>query len=269
MIERPLVSVIMPTYNEAPHIIHAALESILLQTWRNWELLVLDDSTEAMTSKAIDDIAETDDRVRVVREKSRMGFVHALNVGIGLSRGEYIARMDGDDVSLPERLASQIEYMRNHPDTDAVGGAMYLMDESGTIRSERHYPCSGLRMNLFTIFRSPLAHPTVMIRRSITDAGFRYDEKFPMAEDLEFWLRLRKRGYRLANMDVCLLNYRCATDMAGKRSRKQFRWNLKARVKNISVRYLFYDLFSICVAAFYSILPSRIVSFCYSVENRS
>ena len=266
---QPLVSVVMPTYNEPPHIVRVAIESILHQTYQNWELFILDDSTSEQTRQAIDDTAAGDCRIQVIRQEKKMGFVPALNLGIELSNGLYIARMDGDDISLPDRLAHQVAYMTSHPDVDILGGAMNLMDESGVIHAARTYPHSGTKLSIFTVFRSPLAHPTVMFRSRIKSDGHRYNTEFPKAEDLELWLRLRNLGYRLDNIDEPLLNYRVPDSMVSKRDRTQFRWNFKARYRNFSAKHILYDTFSLCVSACYCVLPSSAVAYMYTRENKS
>ena len=265
---QPLVSVVMPTYNEPPHIVRAAIWSILHQTYRNWELFIIDDSTNGQTRQAIDETAVGDRRIKVIRQEKKIGFVPALNLGIELSNGLYIARMDGDDVSLPDRLTRQVTYLTSHPDVDILGGAMNIMDESGTTSAVRTYPGKGVKFNVFTAFRNPLAHPTVMFRSRIKADGHRYDTRFPKAEDLEFWLRLRNLGYRLDNMAVPLLNYRVIDAMVSKRDREQFRWNFKARHKNFSVRHILYDTLSCGVSACYCILPSQVIAYMYARENK-
>ena len=265
---QPLVSVIMPTYNEPPHIVRAAIGSIMHQTYRNWELFIIDDSTSGQTRQAIDDTVAGDRRVKVIRQEEKIGFVPALNLGIELSNGLYIARMDGDDVSLPDRLARQVAYLTSHPDVDILGGAVNIMDESGTTRAVRTYPGKGMKLNVFMVFRSPLAHPTVMFRSRIKADGHKYDTRFPKAEDLEFWLRLRNVGYRLDNMAVPLLNYRVIDAMASKRNREQFRWIFKARHKNFSVRHILYDTLSLGVSACYCVLPSQVIAYMYARENK-
>ena len=105
---KPLVSVIMATFNEQERFIKESIDSILGQTYQNLELLIADDSTNNDTIRVIDDFARRDNRVKVIRKESRMGFVKALNIALKEAKGEYIARMDGDDVALPDRFKKQI-----------------------------------------------------------------------------------------------------------------------------------------------------------------
>lgn len=262
-----MVSVVMCTFNEPPGVVSAAIESILAQTHRELELLVLDDSNLEQTRQAIDRLAATDERVHVVRRKERMGFVHALNVGLGLARGEYIARMDSDDIAVPERLEWQQAFFVEHPLADVVGGAMDIINEQGEVTSHRDYP-GGMRLRLFSMLRTPLAHPTVMMRRRVIDKGFRYDESFEKAEDLDLWLRLIKVGCRLDNMPQTLLRYRVVGDLAVKRNREQFRWSLRARLRNFSWRHPLWSLGAVIVAIMYRFTPRHIVSAVYRRENR-
>lgn len=264
--ETPLVSVIMATFNEPKDYVEQSIKSILNQTYHNLELILLDDSTNKDTQDTIDTLASSDKRVTVIRKTKRMGFVPALNEGLGLANGEFIARMDGDDISLPDRFEKQIKYFSENPDVDILGGGMNIIDELGKNISERSYPAKGLKLQLFSIFRSPLAHPTVMIRQSRI-GGFRYDESFKKAEDVELWMRLRNIGAQINNLDDKLINYRVIKNMGNKRDHSQFKASLRARRKNFNVKFILFDTCSIIAAFMYSIMPTSLISFIYSFEN--
>ncbi len=259
----PLVSVILATYNEKPDYIERSIQSILNQEYDNIELIVLDDSDNKETIRTIDRLSEQDGRIKVVRKAARMGFVPSLNEGLRLARGEYIARMDGDDIALPNRLSDQISYLTAHPDVDVLGGAMNVINEAGEKISQRVYPARGWRMKLYTIFRSPLGHPTVIFRRERL-GDFNYDETFKKAEDIELWLRLRNEGVVFDNIKSLVLNYRVSGDMATKRNHSQFKALLRARIKNFNWRYWYFDLPSIVVAALYSIAPLSLMGYFYN-----
>ena len=123
----PLVSVVMATFNESPAMISNAINSIVQQTYTNWELHILDDSTNEETIKAIDSFA-IDKRILVHRFPKRAGFINSLNIGLEVSTGKYIARMDGDDFSLPDRFEKEDAYLEQHPEVMVVGGKMNIMD---------------------------------------------------------------------------------------------------------------------------------------------
>lgn len=264
---KALVSVVMATYNEPAEIVGAAIKSILDQTYDNIELLIYDDSTEERTREAIDSFQD-DDRVHVFREEKRVGFVRSLNIGLKRARGKFIARMDGDDIARPERLEKEAEYMELHPDVSVVGGQIALIDESGTALSSRRYPLGGVRLALFSTVRNPLAHPAVMIRRELVDAGFRYDESLNMSEDLDLWLRVMNSGYRVANIGDTVLDYRVGNDFAKKRTRReQVEYMAMVRRKNFDKHHLAHSILSCFSAWVYLHTPARVVQQIYKDEN--
>lgn len=263
----PLVSVVMATFNEPVEYISQSIESILHQTYSHLELIIADDSTHDDTRTTIDQYAQQDSRITVVRESSKMGIAIARNKCFQLAKGNYIAIMDGDDISLPDRIERQIAFANDHPDVDLFGGHINIINESGKIVAQRKYkttPNSFLRM---FIFRNPLAHPTIFFRRRIIDEGFFYDVNYKKAEDLEFYLRLFKNGFHLTNMDAFLLNYRIIGDMQKKRKYDNWYYNHKSRAKNFNWRHPIFSICSWCVSYIYLYVPSKTVSLLYKKEN--
>lgn len=264
--EQPLVSVIMATFNEPARFIYASVGSILAQSYSNWELIIADDSTDPSTVEAIDTF-RSDARVSILRRPSRMGFVAALNEGLHLARGKYIARMDGDDVSLNERLEKQVYFLEAHPEIALLGGCLDIIDADGQVLSGRTYPSTHSGLCWWAVVRSPFAHPSVMFRRALVEAGLYYDVSFHKAEDLELWLRVRNRGYRWANLPCKLICYRVVGDLGKKRSKSQWCFNYQARRKNLSLRYLPLDILSLLIVKIYAWLPERFFSAFYAREN--
>lgn len=264
----PLVSVVMATFNEPAIYINASIQSILGQSYPNFELIIVDDSTQKDTVCAIDRFADRNSRIRLIRHKERMGFVNALNEGLKVAHGEYIARMDGDDIALPDRLEKQVSYLEQHRKVMVLGGAMNIIDGKGLITSERKYPQSGVKLHLWTIFRNPLAHPTVMFRSSLVKEGFYYDKTQKKAEDIELWLRLKRHGYCMENLSDKLINYRVVGNLALKRNREQWQYNFRARRKNFTWRNPLFSLFSIGISWVYIHISTRIIEVIYKNENR-
>lgn len=264
---RPLVSVIMATYNEPVHFIAQSIKSILTQTYTNLELLIADDSTSADTISTIDKLAEADNRIRIIRSNERMGFVGALNKCMDLAQGELIARMDGDDVSLPERLSIQVDFAKKNPQMGIFGGDMNIIDENANVLSERTYPTSSSAIKRMFVFRSPFAHPTIMFRRSIIDNGFRYNPEYKRAEDIDFILRLFREGYKFSNTGKKLLNYRVVGDLQKKRNRDQWIYNHRARTKNFIWRKPLFSTLSYLISLAYQIVPDIIITKYYEKEN--
>lgn len=262
----PLVSVVMATYNEPVNFISDSINSILNQSYSNFELIIVDDSTKPETISKIDELA-TDSRVTVIRDVNRMGFVKALNIGLKTAKGKYIARMDGDDISTPDRFSLQVSFLEQNPKYSVLGGAMNIMNNDGKIVSVRFYPIQTFRLKIWSIFRSPFAHPTVMFRKDIVDNDYFYDESFLKSEDLEFWMRLKKNGYSFANLKNVLLNYRIDDDFAKKRSGLQLKYSFQARLKNFSFRYPISGFLSLLVARFYTFVPIQFICIFYKNEN--
>lgn len=265
--KKPLVSVIMATYNEPESFIKSSIASILAQTYRNWELLIADDSTQPDTIRVINDFAEQDSRIRILRKNSRMGFVPALNYALDNAKGDLLARMDGDDVSYPDRIEKQVTFALHNPKIDLWGGSMKIMDEQGRIISERHYPCASSCIKRMFVFRSPFSHPTIMFRRSIITSGLRYDPQYKRAEDIDFYYRVYKAGFRFGNMPDFLLKYRTVGDQQHKRPHAQWVWNNRARFHNFIFRKPFFSAMALLVSCIYVCVPSSVVSLFYRKEN--
>lgn len=263
---KPVVSVVMATYNETADFIRCSIESILGQTFQDLELLIIDDSTNLETILTIDELAN-DSRIITIREPMRIGFVKALNIGLKKAKGKYIARMDGDDIAEKNRLELQVSFLEQNPCYSVVGGAMNIINEEGVITSRRSYPASSFKLNLWSVFRNPIAHPTVMFRRNIVDQGLFYDETLMKSEDLEFWLRLMKNGYKLYNLPDILLNFRVSGDLGTKRAGDNFIYNYKARYKNFSWKSPVRSFLSLCMAKAYILMPEYIIKKVYAFEN--
>lgn len=265
--DKPLVSVIVATYNENPKIIEAAIQSILNQTYERFELLIYDDSTDETTQAVIDKLAG-DHRVYVFRQDERLGFVKSLNCGLRAAKGKYIARMDGDDISLPDRLEKEIRFLESNPDISVVGGQMDIINEDGDIISHRQYPQSGIRLFLFSCMRNPLAHPTVMMRRDIVDKGYLYDESLGMSEDLDLWLRVMNDGYRIANISDTVLNYRVTENFTEKRtSRAQVEYMSNVRKTNFYRRRSLHGVLSCFSAWMFTHVSVDLLQDIYNREN--
>ncbi len=264
----PVVSLVMATFNDRPDFLSVAIDSILGQTYSDWELIIVDDSNEADTIEVIDKYVGQDIRIRCIRSQGlKMGFVPALNVGISHARGKYVGRMDGDDVSYPERLELQLNYLDTHPDTDVVGTQTAIIDTNGERTSEILFPADGLRFRLFQMFRCPMQHGTILMRRSVVDDGIRYDETFKRSEDLELWLRLQKEDYRLHNIQRVLYDFRIEDGYARKRGREHFKCNVRARYKNLTWKHALTGFVGLSVAIIYSVIPTGMKSVVYNRLN--
>jgi GT2 family glycosyltransferase len=201
----PRVSVVLPIYNGGPFLADA-VNSILAQTFRDFELIAIDDGSRDTSGEILDRFALADSRVRALHQ-TNTGIIGALNRGLALARGEFIARMDADDVAQPERLARQAVFLDAHPNIAVVGSAVTLIDERGKRIRDVAYPVTPEAVAEFLEIGAPLAHPAVMMRRDAVLAVGGYREAYRHAEDYDLWLRMAER-YRMANLPDRLLLYR-------------------------------------------------------------
>lgn len=194
------VSVVLPVYNSALYI-EESLVSMLHQTYPDFEIIVIDDGSTDGTLQKIQAFA--DPRIRLIAHQENRGLVGTLNEGLSLARGEYIARMDGDDIALPERLERQVAYLDAHPEVGVLGTQAHLLG----IDKVTTKPLVHEEIRVWQLFHCTFVHPTVMLRRSVIENhGIRY-LPYPHAEDYEIWNRLAELT-RLANLPDVLLRYR-------------------------------------------------------------
>ena len=181
----PRVSVLMPAYN-AQFFIAQAIESILTQTLQNFEFIIINDGSTDQTPEIIRHYAAQDRRIKFIDNPENQGLIAVLNQGLDICRGEYIARMDSDDISLPARLSAQVKYMDMHPNCGVLGTATVLF---GDINQPAFFAPVVHLLDLMTY--NPLSHPTVMFRKSVIDEHhFRYDPAYKHCEDYELWTRM-------------------------------------------------------------------------------
>lgn len=202
--DTPLVSVVLPVHDGARYLA-AAIQSILDQTWRHFELIILDDgSTDGSAAVAASFV---DPRIVLVRNESNLGLVRTLNRGLDLARGELVARMDADDIAAPARLERQVQRMRDDPALAVLGTDIAYIDPGGRpLGRPRNVPCGATLVRWRLLRGTCLYHPTVMLRRAALGAE-RYAEGCAHAEDYELWLRLA-RTQRLDNLGEVLLRHR-------------------------------------------------------------
>src|SRR5262249_44526169 len=169
----PLVSVVMPVYNGERFVVEA-VRSILAQTFRDFECLVVDDGSTDRTPELLAAEQARDPRLVVHRQPANLGFREALTTGCALARGELIARMDADDISLPTRLERQVAFLQTHPKVGVVGSAVQFLDDRGAPGAIKLNPLgSGLAAWSMVFFNS-LVHPSVTLRRAALEAAGGY-----------------------------------------------------------------------------------------------
>lgn len=204
--QQPRISCLLPVYN-GEEFLEEAIGSILSQTFRDFELVVVDDGSRDSTPDILARLAAEDPRLRVIRQENG-GIVAALNAGLKACRGEYVARMDADDVALPHRFQFQLDYLDAHPGCVLVGGVARSVSPDGKDVSRttggRH------KRTDLTCFPPKIAvsmHPLITVRRDALVAVGGYRSDFPHAEDYDLFIRLSKLG-GIDNPDEDVLIYR-------------------------------------------------------------
>ena len=178
----PLVSVLLAAHNDT-HFLGEAVASVLEQTLRDLELIVVDDASDDPVG------GFADPRVKVLRNETRLGLAASLNRALDHASGRYAARLDADDVALPERLARQVDRVRGR--TAVVGTAVIDVDEAGRQDQAHVMPAGAVPLRWHALFSSPFFHPTVLVDREVLDThGLRYDPTFEESEDYDLWTRL-------------------------------------------------------------------------------
>ncbi|HZL37730.1 MAG TPA: glycosyltransferase [Tepidisphaeraceae bacterium] len=203
----PAVSVVLPVYN-AQRYLARALDSVLNQTFADFELIVVDDGSKDGSLSILRRYAREDARIRLL-SRANTGIVGALNDGLSMARGEFIARMDGDDLCLPTRFEKQVAYLREHSECVLVGSQVLLIDPADAPICPKH----DTRFTHAEIDEAhlhwgwPVIHPSVLMRREAVEQAGGYREEYKWLEDLDLFLRLAEIG-GLANLPDVLLHYR-------------------------------------------------------------
>ena len=200
----PKVSVVMSVYNGERYL-RESVESILAQTFTDYEFIVVDDGSTDETWDILN--SYTDSRLVLLRNESNMGLPASLNRGLAIARGRYVARQDADDFSFPHRLERQVAYLDAHSFVGIVGTGRVTVSESGEAISVYHMPTSDDRIRAWLLRRSPFCHGTVMARRYLLYETGGYRAALPVTEDYDLWLRLAERC-EMANLTEVLYAYR-------------------------------------------------------------
>lgn len=220
----PKVTVLMAVYNGECYI-QEAIGSILSQTFDDFEFLIINDGSTDSTRKII--CSYNDPRIRLVDNDQNFGLTRSLNNGLKLAEGEFIARIDADDVSDSERLAKQVAFLETHPDVALVGTWYKEIDAQGKPISDGNLPCDYTQIRWHLLFYCPFVHSAVMLRKSpvLEKIGF-YNEALSYSMDYELWLRIA-RELPVANLDEYLVRLRVnphsMTETYGERTLEGYR----------------------------------------------
>jgi glycosyltransferase involved in cell wall biosynthesis len=191
-----------------------AVDSILAQTYSDFEFIIIDDASTDGTAAILD--GYDDARIVRVRNAENLGLTRSLNLGLEMARGEYVARMDADDVSEPTRLDEQVAYLGTHPDVAVLGSWCRLIDPGGQVVTESRYAEDRPVIEWRMCFGCAVTHPSVMMRRSSIVAVGGYDPDYRYAQDYELWTRCIRNGIAVSVLGRFLLRYRLSAEGIGR-----------------------------------------------------
>lgn len=229
----PKISCILPVYNGEQYL-KEAITSILEQSYDDFEFIIVNDGSTDLSEEIIQRFANKDHRIRYFK-KTNSGLISSLNYALEKCKGEYIARMDADDISFPSRFKLQSDFLDSNPKTCAVGSAVTEAKIINPFQVKRYSGRKQCRFGL--LFFNCLGHPSVMIRRShLTKLNLRYDEGYPLAEDYKLWCELNKH-YDIDNLNKILLYYRRHPNQV---STKEHRTQVNSHLKIIREQFSYW-----------------------------
>jgi glycosyltransferase involved in cell wall biosynthesis len=197
----PKVTVLMSVYNGEKYL-REAIESILNQTFKDFEFLIIDDGSIDSTPEIIQ--SYNDPRIRVIRNDENLGLTKSLNIGLREAKGEYIARMDADDISVPERLEKQVLLLEKYPKIGVLGTNIQYINEFGNPSLILKWPQRDSLIKWQLCFMNPIAHPSVIIRRKLLADSGGYNEEITFGQDYDLWVRLSPKTHFENHKDILL-----------------------------------------------------------------
>ncbi len=219
----PKISVLMPAYNAEKYITEA-IESILGQTFDDFEFIIINDCSEDRTEEIV--LSYDDPRIVYLKNEQNLGVAVTLNKGLALAKGEYIARMDADDISLPDRLAKQEAYLTTHDDIAVLGCGIERFNANEKL-GIRRFATDAEQMAIDMLFACGLAHPSAMMRTNVVKGLGGYDEDFNGLEDYELWCRVQDK-HKITTLPDVLLRYRIHSSQVTQNPSKRYLALLRA-----------------------------------------
>jgi glycosyltransferase involved in cell wall biosynthesis len=223
----------MPVYNAGEFLVES-LQSVVNQTYKNWELIAVDDKSTDNSLEILKEFAKQDRRIRVFRNKKQKHVAATSSFALTKCRGEFIARMDADDISMPRRFEKQVAFLQKHTQVVMVGGQCEIIDRDGNMIGYKKFPLTQKEVYKM-IFRSiPVQQPSVMINRTLLPKDFVwYDKRFSVAEEVELIFKMFQFG-KIRNMPEVLLKYRIhGNNVSLVHPKKTFYMTLETRLKAI------------------------------------
>jgi glycosyltransferase involved in cell wall biosynthesis len=223
-LQRPLVSIVLAVYN-CEQYLGEAIESIQAQSYQNWELLIIDDSSTDASPHLATQYVQVDPRIQLLRQSKNSGQTACANLGISQAVGKYIARLDADDTMLPERLAKQVAYMESHPDVGLLGTAFEMIDAQGNLIATCSVPTGAENLKVLLKTRNPILQPSMIMSAHCLRAIGAYTETYPYAEDYALCIKFAESS-RIENLNEVLTRYRILSSSLSRKSLKKQSWDV-------------------------------------------
>lgn len=226
----------MAVYNGETYL-RLAVDSILAQTFTDFEFIIIDDGSTDNTATILD--SYNDERIVRIKNETNLGLVETLNKGLKLARGKYIARMDADDIARPQRLELQVKYLESHPEIGLLGTRYRIIDDEGnnvfdTVSPPPFIPGTVTTLNWMILWETAVQHPTAMMRRELIEAhDLRYDAHYFTAEDYDLWTRIHRLS-GVARIDEDCLQYRVNPEgISSTKRRKQLETHFQITYREV------------------------------------
>lgn len=204
------VSILMPVYN-AEKYLSMAIESMLCQSFKDFEFIIVDDASGDASWRIVKEFAKKDKRLKIIRNSKNLRTTKTLNIGLKKAKGKYIVRMDADDWSYPERIERQVRFMEKHPSIGVSGGVIEICDEDLKILNKRGYPLTDKKVREKIFRYSPFAHPATIWRAEVLKKVGGYNENLPLSQDYELYFRIGHVS-KFGNLEKTLLKLRTHSD---------------------------------------------------------
>jgi glycosyltransferase involved in cell wall biosynthesis len=205
--KKPMVTVLMPVYN-SEHYLSDSIESILKQTYNDFEFIIIDDGSTDHTPNILSEYASQDNRIVLSHNRKNLGITKSLNKGLDLARGKYLARQDADDISDNRRFQKQLNYLQNHPEVGLLGTACHIIGEDGKYICTNYPQTTDTAIRWRMLFRNTFIHTSIMVRRKLlTQKRLFYSEELKYNEDMGLWVQMLKHT-QSANLKEPLVSLR-------------------------------------------------------------
>lgn len=234
-----LISIILPTWKNAGEYINRSIDSVIAQSYLNWELLIIDDGLTDNTEDIIKGYAEKDPRIKFLKNESNIGLQKTLNKGINEAKGEYIARIDDDDVWVDkDKLARQVEFLESNTDHVLVGTGVVVVDEEGKEMLRYLVPETDRDIRSRLLGKNCFVHSSIIIRKDtvLSLGGYDESQETKHLEDYDLWLRLGTLG-KLANLPFYMVNFTQRSEsISSVNKREQFKKSINV-IKKYKDKY--------------------------------